>query len=151
MLGLLAGLAGVTDLGTGGQPDESLHRCVLAARLAAAAGCDDDELRDVVVVSLLEHIGCTAYSFESGRAWGDDVAVTRAALMSDPGSVADLLRVFVPAVAAATGRSRPAVAITTARTMQAMARDAPVATCEVAREAGRRLGLGTPPSTRSGT
>ena len=65
LLGLLSGLAGVTDLGTGGQPDECLHRCVLAARLAAAAGCDDDELRDMVVVSLLEHIGCTAYSFEA--------------------------------------------------------------------------------------
>ena len=44
LLGLLAGLAGVTDLGTGGQPDESLHRCVLAARLADAAGCDPDEM-----------------------------------------------------------------------------------------------------------
>jgi len=143
LLGLLAGLAGVTDLGTGGQPDESLHRCVLAARLATAAGCDDDELRDVVVVSLLEHIGCTAYSFESGQTWGDDIAVTRAVLMAEPGSVADLLRTFIPAVAAATGRSRAAVALTAARSMPAMARDAPVATCEVAREAGRRLGLGT--------
>ncbi|MGH3346658.1 MAG: HD domain-containing phosphohydrolase [Nocardioides sp.] len=143
LLGLLAGLAGVTDLGTGGQPDESLHRCVLAARLATAAGCGDDELRDVVVVSLLEHIGCTAYSFESGQTWGDDVATTRAVLMSDPSSVADLLGTFLPALAAASGRSRPAVALTLARTMPTMAREAPAATCEVAREAGRRLGLDT--------
>lgn len=143
LLGLLAGLAGVTDLGTRGQPDESLHRCVLAARLAAEAGCDDDELRDVVVVSLLEHVGCTAYSFETGRTWGDDMTVTRALLMADPSSVPSLLSTFVPAVAEATGRSRPAVALRLARTMPTMAREAPVATCELAREAGRRLGLST--------
>jgi HD-GYP domain-containing protein (c-di-GMP phosphodiesterase class II) len=143
LLGLLAGLAGVTDLGTGGQPDESLHRCLLAARLADAAGCDPDETRDVVLVSLLQHVGCTAYSFESGRIFGDDRAVTRAFLMTDPSSLTHLLGTFVPRVAEATGRSRPVVAVDLARTLPTTAREAPVATCEVAQEAGRRLGLST--------
>ena len=77
----------------------------------------------------------------AGETWGDDVAATRAVLMSDPGSPGDLFRTFVPAVARATGRSRAAVTLTLARTLPGMARAAPVATCEVAREAGRRLGL----------
>ena len=141
LLGLLAGLAGATDLGTGGQPDESLRRCVVAGRLARAVGADDAMVRDVVVVSLLEHVGCTAYAHEAAAIWGDDIATTHAALVTDADSAADVFRTFLPMVASGTGRSRPRVALTMARSMRAMVRDAPVATCEVAQEAGRRLGL----------
>jgi response regulator RpfG family c-di-GMP phosphodiesterase/DNA-binding CsgD family transcriptional regulator len=95
-----------------------------------------------MVASLLEHVGCTAYSHEAAAIWGDDVATTHAALMTDAGSVADAFRTFLPAVAAGTGRSRRSVLVTMARSMRAMGHDAPVATCEVAREAGRRLRLG---------
>lgn len=142
-MGLLAGLAGVTDLGVGGQPDESLHRCVVAARLARAAGCGDDVVRDVVVVSLLEHVGCTAYSHEGAATWGDDVVLTHAALLTNMGSPADAFRTFIPTVAAGLGRSRTSVALTMATSIRAMGRDAPVATCEVAEMASRRLGLST--------
>jgi hypothetical protein len=45
LLDLLAGLAGATDLGTGGQPEHAV-------------------VRDVVV-ALLAHVGCTAYAHES--------------------------------------------------------------------------------------
>ncbi|WP_370618159.1 HD domain-containing phosphohydrolase [Mumia qirimensis] len=141
LLGLLAGLAGATDLGTGGQPDESLRRCVVAARLARAVQADPSVVRDVLVVSLLEHVGCTAYAHESAAMWGDDIATTHAALMSDAGSATDAFRTFLPTVASGTGRSLPRVALTMARSMRVMLRDAPVATCEVAQEAGRRLGL----------
>jgi len=141
LLGLLAGLAGATDLGTGGQPDESLRRCVVAGRLARAVQADDAVVRDVVVVSLLEHVGCTAYAHESAAIWGDDIATTHAALMTDPDSATDVFRTFLPTVASGTGRSRPRVALTMAKSMRAMLRAAPMATCEVAQEAGRRLGL----------
>lgn len=141
LLGLFAGLAGITDLGTGGQPDESLRRCVVATRLARAIGCPDDTLRDVMAVSLLEHIGCTAYSWETARVWSDDVAVTRALLRSDGASPGDLVRTVLPAIASATGRGRADVAATMVRTMPRLARRAPAATCEVAAEAGGSLGL----------
>ncbi|KAA1422699.1 HD domain-containing protein [Mumia zhuanghuii] len=141
LLGLLAGLAGATDLGTGGQPDESLRRCVVASRLARAVDADQSVVGDVVVVSLLEHVGCTAYAHEAAAVWGDDIATTHAALMTDADSALDAFRTFLPTVASGTGRSLPRVAVTMARTMRTMSRDAPVATCEVAQEAGRRLGL----------
>lgn len=141
LLGLFAGLAGITDLGTGGAADESLRRCVVATRLATAAGCFEATVRDVMAVSLLEHVGCTAYAWETASVWGDDVAVTRALVRSDGASAADLVRSVVPAIAAATGRTRGDVAVTMARTMPRLARRAPVATCEVASEAGRALGL----------
>ncbi|WP_051217904.1 HD domain-containing phosphohydrolase [Nocardioides insulae] len=143
LLGLLAGLAGATDLGTGGQHDESLRRCVVAGRLARVVMADDAMVRNVVLVSLLEHIGCTAYSYEAAGIWGDDIATTHAVLMTDAGSTSDVLRTFLPTVASSTGRSPARVALTMAGSMRGMLRAAPRATCEVAQEAGRRLGLDT--------
>jgi putative nucleotidyltransferase with HDIG domain len=144
LLGLLGGLAAVTDLGTGSAADESLRRCVVAARLARVAGCDNGEVHQVVYVSLLEHIGCTAYAHESALIWGDDIATTRLAFLMNFADPRDLLRVWVPGLAAATGQSRARVLTTTLRSMRRMDAVAPAATCEVAREAARRLGLPEP-------
>ena len=141
LLGLFAGLAGITDLGTGGAADESLRRCVVATRLAHAVGCPDATVRDVMAVSLLEHICCTAYAWETAVVGGDDVAVTRAMVRSDGASSADVVRSVLPAIASATGRSRGDVAATMIRTLPRLSRRAPVATCEVASEAGSALGL----------
>jgi putative nucleotidyltransferase with HDIG domain len=144
LLGLLGGLAAVTDLGTGSAADESLLRCVVASRLARVADGDDDLVREVVYVSLLEHLGCTAYAHESGVIFGDDIVSTKLALMIDESDPRDLLRVWVPGMAAASGRSRTRVLTTTVRTMRKVGAVAPVATCEVATEAARRLGLPDP-------
>ena len=148
LLGLLGGLAAVTDLGVGASSDESLRRCVVAARLARAAGCDDDEIREIVYISLLEHIGCTAPSHESAAVWGDDIATGRLAFLMDFADPRDVFRVWVPGLAAATGRSRARVLATTVRSMRAFDAVGPVATCDVAREASGRLGL--PEAVRHG-
>lgn len=144
LLALLGGLAAVTDLGTGSAPDESLRRCVVASRLARAAGCDDNEVRDVVYISLLQHIGCTAYSHELARVFGDEIASNRFAFLMHAAEPRDVLRVWVPGMAEATGRSRVRVLAATARSIRQVDATAPVATCEVAREASRRLGLPEP-------
>lgn len=144
LLGLLGGLAAVTDLGTGSATDESLRRCVVGARLARTAGCDDDEVREVLYVSLLEHIGCTAYSYESARLWGDDIAATRFAFLTDTEDLRDVMRVWVPGMAEATGRSKLGMLATTVRSIREANAHGPVATCEVATEASRRLGLPEP-------
>jgi HD-GYP domain-containing protein (c-di-GMP phosphodiesterase class II) len=148
LLGLLGGLAAVTDLGVGAANDESLRRCVVATRLARAAGCDDDEIRDVVYISLLEHIGCTGPSHESAAVWGDDIAIGRLAFLMDFADPRDLFRVWVPGLAAATGRSRARALAATVRSMRAFEAVGPVATCDVAREASGRLGL--PEAVRHG-
>jgi hypothetical protein len=79
LLGLLGGLSVVTDLGTGAPLEESLKRCVVATRLAESVGCTDNEMRDVIYASLLQHLGCTAYAQEGAQVWGDDIASTRLA------------------------------------------------------------------------
>ncbi|WP_166351980.1 HD domain-containing phosphohydrolase [Phytoactinopolyspora limicola] len=148
LLGLLGGLAAVTDLGTGAAPDESLRRCVVAARLAREAGCADEGVREVVYVSLLQHLGCTAYAHELARVWGDDVAANRFAFVMNAADPRDLVRVWVPGMAAATGWSRAHMFAATVRSVRRVDANAPAATCDVAREAARRLGL--PPSVQNG-
>ena len=76
-LELLGGLSLVTDIGTGSPLEESLKRCLVAARLARMIGCTDSEVRDVLYTSLLQHLGCTAYSHEAARVWGDDIITAR--------------------------------------------------------------------------
>jgi HD-GYP domain-containing protein (c-di-GMP phosphodiesterase class II) len=142
LLELLGGLSAVTDLGTGSGPDESLRRCLLAVRFARSLGCSDAEVSDVLYVSLLQHLGCTAYASESAAIWGDDIAPTRYAFLADLTDSRDVLRTFVPGVAEATGRSKLRVLGTMAVSGRRMDAEGPPATCEVARDAAGRLGLG---------
>jgi HD-GYP domain-containing protein (c-di-GMP phosphodiesterase class II)/DNA-binding CsgD family transcriptional regulator len=142
-LELLGGLSLVTDLGTGSPLEESLKRCLVAARLAKIIGCTDAELSDVLYTALLQHLGCTAYAHETAHVWGDDVVTTRVAFLSSSGEPRDIWRVWIPGMANATGRSKARVLATTVVTARQM--DAgPAATCEVARGASQGLGLPEP-------
>ena len=146
LLGLLGGLSVATDLGTGAPLEESLKRCVVATRLAARADCGVDDTRDILYVALLQHLGCTAFAHEMAGVFGDDIAAVRAALLADWTDSRDLFRTFVPEVASSTGRSRVRTLASAVRSGPLLERDAPVATCEVARGASRRLGL--PPTVQ---
>jgi len=141
LLGLLGGLSVAMDMGTGAPLEESLRRCVVATRLAHAAGCSRDEVSDVIYTSLLQHLGCTAYAHELARTYGDDIAANRLAFLTDFSQPRDVLRTWVPGVAEATGRSKARVLATSLATGRRVGADGPPATCEVARDAARRLGL----------
>jgi HD-GYP domain-containing protein (c-di-GMP phosphodiesterase class II) len=143
-LELLGGLSLVTDIGTGSPLEESLKRCLVAARLARIMGCTDSEVSDVLYTALLQHLGCTAYAHEVARVWGDDVLTTRMNFLSSSGEVADMWRVWVPGMAQATGRSRARVLATTVVTARRMDAEGPAATCEVARSASQGLRLPQP-------
>jgi HD-GYP domain-containing protein (c-di-GMP phosphodiesterase class II) len=138
---LLGGLSVALDMGTGSALDESLCRCVVAARVARAAGLSDDEVRDVLYTALLEHLGCTAYAHELADVFGDDVVAVRAGFLTNWTDHGDLLHTFVPEVARATGRSRARVLATALASGPHVDRDGPAATCEVAESAARRLDL----------
>jgi HD-GYP domain-containing protein (c-di-GMP phosphodiesterase class II)/DNA-binding CsgD family transcriptional regulator len=142
-LELLGGLSLVTDLGTGSPLEESLKRCLVAARLAKIIGCSDAEVSDVLYTALLQHLGCTAYAHEVARVWGDDVVTTRVNFLSSSGETKDLWRIWIPEMANATGRSKARVLATTVVTARRL--DAGLAaTCDVARGASRALGLPEP-------
>lgn len=141
LLGLLGGLSVATDLGTGAPQEESLKRALVATRLARVVGCDEALVSDVIYTSLLQHLGCTAYSHESARIWGDDVAVARLAFMTDFAAPGEVWRRWVPGVAGATASSRLRVLTTTVTAGRTVDREGSRATCEVARDASLQLGL----------
>src|ERR687887_136458 len=70
---VLAALSLATDLGTDQPLEHGLRTCVLSARLAAAAGCDDDERADAYHLGLLHSVGCTSDAHEAAAAFGDDL------------------------------------------------------------------------------
>jgi HD-GYP domain-containing protein (c-di-GMP phosphodiesterase class II) len=141
LLGLLGGLSIATDLGTGAPMEESLKRCIVATRLARSVGCPDNEVSEVIYTALLQHLGCTAYAHELAQIFGDDIAVTRLAFLTDLTQPRNVLRTWVPGVADATGRSKTRVLATTLLAGKRLDTAGPPATCEVARDAARRLGL----------
>ena len=141
LLGLLGGLSVVSDLGTGAPLEESLRRCVLATRLARVAGCADTDSTDLIYTSLLQHLGCTAYSHEAARVWGDDIATTRLAFLTDFEDPKDIWRTWVPGLADSAGTSKARALGTTLVSARRFEAQGPAATCEVARGASRRLGL----------
>jgi HD-GYP domain-containing protein (c-di-GMP phosphodiesterase class II)/predicted DNA-binding protein (UPF0251 family) len=147
-LELLGGLSLVTDIGTGSPLEESLKRCLVATRLAKIIGSADTEVSDVLYTALLQHLGCTAYSHEVARAWGDDVVTTRVSFLSSSGELSDMWRVWIPGMAQATGRSKARVLATTVVTARRMDAEGSAATCEVAR--GASQGLGLPEAVQAG-
>jgi HD-GYP domain-containing protein (c-di-GMP phosphodiesterase class II)/DNA-binding CsgD family transcriptional regulator len=147
-LELLGGLSLVTDIGTGSPLEESLKRCLVAARLSKIIGCTNEEVSDVLYTALLQHLGCTAYAHEVARVWGDDVVTTRVSFLSSSGELSDMWRVWIPGMAEATGRSKARVLSTTVVTARRMDVEGPAATCEVAR--GASQGLGLPEAVQAG-
>lgn len=141
LLGLLGGLSLVTDIGTGAPMEESLKRCVVAARLARAVGCSPAETSELVYTSLLQHLGCTAYAHEGAEVWGDDIALVRLAFVTNVADRKDMWRTWVPGLADATGTSRARIVATALTTGRKGEVAGPAATCEVARDASRWLGL----------
>jgi len=141
LLGLLGGLSLVTDVGTGAPLEESLKRCVVATRLARAVGCSPAQTSELLYTSLLQHLGCTAYAHEGADVWGDDLAVVRLAFLTNFSDRKDVWRTWVPGLADATGTSRARVVATTLTAGRKGEVAGPAATCEVARDASRWLGL----------
>ncbi len=141
LLALLGGLSVALDVGTGAPLEESLRRSVVAGRLAQALGCSAEVRRDIAYASLLEHLGCTAYSHELAASLGDDVSAVRAAFLAHPANQRDMLRRTVEMVAEASGWPRVRVLAAIALAGSRIDATAPVATCEVARGAASRLGL----------
>lgn len=144
LLALLGGLSAVMDLGTGSPMEESLRRCVVATRLARSIGCSAAEVHDIVHIALLEHLGRAAFAHESAGIWGDDIASTRQAFLTNWAEPRDLVLTFVPAVATTTGQSKSRVLARTLTAGRRVGRLGPPATCEVARDASRGLGLPQP-------
>ena len=113
---LLVGLSGIADVGMGMEQGESARAALLGVRLAEALGVR--ERSDVYYVTLLQHIGCTAYAHEAaGLLGGDELAVKAAAIRTDFSRPGDVVLGYLPSLAPGSGAAtRVRVAVTAART-----------------------------------
>lgn len=146
---LLAGLCVTADLGYGLPAGEAVRASVLGTRLARELDLPDEEVRAVFYTSLLEHVGCTAYAHETAAAFVDEVAMNVAAAKTNLAEPRDLLRVFLPGVTRGLpGVERARVALFAVGRGARFGKAFTTATCEVARETARRLGL--PPDVQRG-
>ncbi|MFN2613937.1 MAG: HD domain-containing phosphohydrolase [Actinomycetota bacterium] len=139
---LLVGLSAVTDLGMG-QPIGSAARAgLLALWLADAAGFGADDAHDVYYTSLLQHIGCTAYSHESAGYFADEQSVKRATQLTDFNDPKDIFLGYLPSITKAAPAGSRAHTFRSALVSSRSITDGyMLSACEVGFNMARRLGL----------
>lgn len=89
---LLASLSLAADLGNGLPIETTLRVCLLATRLARAAGASDEDVVATYYTGLLWSAGCTSTAHEEHVRFGDDVGSKRAMGGADFERPADVLR-----------------------------------------------------------
>ena len=139
---LLVGLSGIADVGMGMEQGEAARAALLGVRLAEALGVR--ERSDVYYVTLLQHIGCTAYAHEAaGLLGGDELAVKAAAIRTDFSRPGDVVLGYLPSLAPGSGAAtRVRVAVTAATHARQIVAGYSRANCEVAARTAVRVGLG---------
>jgi hypothetical protein len=119
-----------------------MRSCLVGVALARALDLDDTEVAEVFYTSLLQHIGCTGYAHETYLVWVDDIAANRAAQRTNFADPKDLLKVYLPTLTRGMGpRQRARVAAHFLTKGPGFLKRFTTATCEVARQTARRLGL----------
>lgn len=142
---LMACLAAATELAMGQPADRALRACVVAMRLARAAGLTGSELRNVYYQALLRFIGCNADTGFMATIAGDVHELRRAMEPLDTADAPRVLAALVQRIRAAHADDRAlrrALAV-----LQGLARAPGFARevfpghCEVAQRLGRRFGF----------
>src|SRR6187551_281784 len=72
---LVAALSLGIDLGFGQPMEHVLRQCLIALRLAEAAGLDEEERAVVYYTALLVNVGCHTDAHEQAKWFGDDIAL----------------------------------------------------------------------------
>ncbi len=138
-------LAYATDLATGQSRDFALRGCVLAMRLAEAAGLDERERRNVYHQALLRYVGCNADTHLLVAAFGDEIAMRQDLARIDLGNHKELVETFVRALnrVFADAPSGDLAGFVERGLADALNVSIPILAghCEVAKRIGARLGL----------
>ncbi len=138
-------LAYATDLATGQSRDFAARSCVLAMRLAEAAGLDTDERRNVYHQALLRYIGCNADTHLLASAFGDEIALRQDLARIDMGSHSEIVETFVRAFTRLFADAPPdeLAAAVQKGLADALQVSVPILAghCEVAQRIAERIGL----------
>lgn len=143
LVDLLAALSRLADLGFGLQVGQSLRSAALAAVLGRSLGLADDDVRAGMYSALLHHVGCVGYAHETVGLFGDEFAAQVAGERTNLADPREAVTTLMPALMrgrAPLDRARVALILLTGRGKRfGQAYD--TASCEVGRDAARRLGL----------
>jgi hypothetical protein len=120
-------------------------RMRLADLLGGLAIVAEKDVADTFYTSLMLHVGCTAFADEAAVAMGDELTVNSAVATTNFADPRDVLAAFIPeATRGMRPFSRVRAAAFIATRGKSFGKRHETASCEVARETARRLGL--PPS-----
>jgi HD-GYP domain-containing protein (c-di-GMP phosphodiesterase class II) len=139
---LLGGLSIVADLGFGLPSETAMRSCLIGTALARELDVAEKDVADTFYTSLLLHVGCTAFSHEAAAAMGDELTVNSAVAKTNFADPRDVLKTFIPEATrgmSPVSRARAATFIVTRG--KSFGKRHETASCEVARETARRLGL----------
>jgi len=129
----------------GQPPEDAIRSCLLATSLARKMELHERDVGDIYYVTLLQHVGCTAYAHETAALLGgDDIAVRAGGAKVDFANPRDALPFLLFELgkgAKPLGRAR--VVIAAISQGQKFDRELYRSNCEVAAQMARRLGLGT--------
>ncbi len=138
-------LAYATDLATGQSRDFALRSCVLATRLADAAGLDERERRNVYHQALLRYIGCNADTHLLAAALGDEIALRQDLARTDMGNMSELGETIARALKRLLADAPPEVLARAVNegVAEALHASVPILAghCEVAKRIAQRIGL----------
>jgi len=134
---VVAAISLATDLGMGQPLQHALRTCVIAMRLAEAAGLPPEELPVVYYAALLRYLGCTADAHMMSAVFGDEIAARAAFATIDPASTREQLGWLIRH---AGGPRKLAAA------MAGGEGEVYATACEVGRRLAERLGL--PPAVQ---
>lgn len=140
---LIAALSRVADLGMGQPPESAIQTCLLATNLARRVGLSDSDAGNIYYTALLQHVGCTAYAYETAALFGgDDIAVRAGGSTIDfanPKEALPYLLLGIGKTATPIGRTRAVVrAVSKGKDFD---RELSRSNCEVAVNVARRLGM----------
>ena len=141
----LMALAYAADLAIGQPRDFALRSCVLAMRIADAAGLDAAQRSNVFHQALLRYIGCNAGTHLMSALLGDEIAFRRDFALIDPARPTQVAGTIARAMRrGAAGGSSLQVAFAVMRGLTlGKSASVPILAghCEVAERIGARLGL----------
>ncbi len=138
-------LAYATDLATGQSRDFAARSCVLAMRLAEAAGLDRGERNSVYHQALLRYIGCNADTHLLVAELGDEIALRQDLARTDMGNHSELGETLIRALRRHLADAQPEILqrAVTEGVAEALHASVPILAghCEVARRIAQRIGL----------
>ena len=141
----MAALLIATDLGMGQPMEFAMTSCIVAVRLGAAAGLNDEQLRDVYYEALLRYIGCNADTYWMASLFGDELALRGEFATIDTAAHLRIMQLMVRSIRAANagagmGKTIQAMVQALAQLPQVSASFFP-GHCEVAARLATRLGF----------